>query len=55
MGLLKALSIELCNEELSVKTDRRSQSAASRSTERYGNGRRLYVQTLDDHALTPDV
>lgn len=27
----------------------------SLSTERYGKGRRFYVQTLDDFALLPDV
>lgn len=27
----------------------------SLSAEKYGNGRRFYIQTLDDHALSPDV
>ncbi|KAL0365791.1 UNVERIFIED_CONTAM: putative methylesterase 12, chloroplastic [Sesamum radiatum] len=27
----------------------------SLSADKYGNGRRFYIQTLDDHALSPDV
>ena len=27
----------------------------SLSPEKYGAGRRFYIQTLDDHALSPDV
>ncbi|KAJ7982751.1 Methyl esterase [Quillaja saponaria] len=27
----------------------------SLSPENYGSGRRFYIQTLDDHALSPDV
>lgn len=29
--------------------------ALSLSSDKYGRGRRFYVQTLDDHALSPDV
>lgn len=27
----------------------------SLSAEKYGTGRRFYIQTLDDHALSPDI